>query len=140
MEYKTKVLLNRYGPPPTGEPKPSLTIFYNANAWSRFVNSQDIAKVELQKLSVDWKGSVVLLVRSIAEGGMDLYPAIDSFRRQGDTVDVQVEMVRNPTGTALDVEVQPWLIAEVPSRAFEGNPQIRFQVKGQGAGTVSQER
>jgi hypothetical protein len=140
MEYKTKVLLNRYGPPPSGEAKPNLTIFHSANAWNRFVNNEGVTTDELQKLSVDWKGSVVLLVRSIAEGGMDLYPSIVSLRRQGDTVDVQVEMVRNPTGTGLDVQVQPWLIAEAPAEAFGGAPQIRFQVKGQGAGTVSQER
>jgi hypothetical protein len=140
MEFTTRTLLTRYGPPPQELQQPTLTIFHSAAAWQRFVNTHNGQGEALAQIALEWATSVILLIRTLPEGGMDLYPGISLLRREGNMVEIQVEMLRQPHATALDIEVQPWLIAAAPQQAFAGTPQIRFAVKGQPDGTVSHER
>jgi hypothetical protein len=140
MEYKTTILLTRYGPPPGGPPEPTLTIFYARPAWDRFVAGSDGARDALARLSVDWTKSVLLLVRTVPEGGMDLIPEIAALARDGDEVKLQVVMAPNPNAQMADVIAQPWLLAESPADPFRGSPTIRFSVRGQPAGKVHHQR
>jgi hypothetical protein len=140
MEFKTRTLLTRYGPPPSGQPEPTLTIFHNKAAWDGFAKSHNGAQESLVRLAIDWPASVVLLVQTGTEGGMDLFPSIAAFSRERDVVDIRIEMVPNPDAQMADVVVQPWLIAEAPKGAFAGTPEIRFAVKGQSGGKVVHQR
>ncbi len=140
MEYEARELLKGFGPPSANQKSPHLTIFHTQAAWEKYRKSHEQENENLAKVSADWEVSVVLLIELKPTGGMEASPYISSLTRTGNIVDLAVDWKIDPNAPMLDIELQPWLIAEAPAEAFAGDPEINPTVKNSGQGEVFHER
>jgi len=139
MRYPIEVIATRFGPPPDGSQAPSLTVVYGPAAWAR-IATEDPSYPELVPKDFDWGTRLLLWVKTTAGGGADVEPVITELSREGNRVRVLAETRVRPNPQGLDVFLQPWLLAAAPRVAFDGNPEVGFEVRGQEKGTVQHER
>jgi hypothetical protein len=128
--YKWKELWVGIGPPsPSGAP-PGLTISYTREAWKGVIGEFGPTHESKAELPVDWSKSVLLFVQC-GENGVGVEPHLKALSRASDTVMIAVELRLPESGPSpLAVVVRPWLIAEAPKAAFDGNPRVRFTIGG----------
>lgn len=136
MEFEVKERLRGLGPVSTNQRQPLLMVFLTQAAWEKYRRSQIKENADLVKVQLDWRASVLLMIRMQPNSGPEATPYVKGLVRHGRKVLLEVDWQINKGVPMLDVEVQPWLIVEAPAKAFSGAPELRFTVSGSTQGRV----
>lgn len=124
----------------------SMLVVHSPQAWHRVAPTLQGQRADWEALPIDWKGSVVLVIRAPPAGNAAQAFHVASVTRTGDDVEVQVEQRAIPgregptTWSAIPVMNPSLIVAEADAAAFAGSPSVRARVSGTEQGPVAHER
>jgi hypothetical protein len=130
-----------YRPPRTDRPQPVLVVIYSQAAFDRQMGSLRGTNKSLESVNVDWKKNVLLWASCAVDSGMDTTAEVKSLTSENGGVHLVLDLRPIPEPQGLDVVTQAWILISAPRSSFEAKDlKVQYEVQGQGAGSVTQER